>query len=90
MATQVAIEDLETWLGNQPVNTVDTPYEIEITGLTTENYTDLDDIILANPQKYLDLRETILPDGITDLRAFFWGAINLIGAPLIPSSVELI
>ena len=87
MATQVAIEDLETWLSNQPVNAVDTPYEIEITGLTTSNYTDIRTALINNLTKYVDLSETELPVGITSLTSCYSGCKNLIYAPTIPNTV---
>lgn len=61
MATQVAIGDLNTWLGSQPENTVDTPYEIQITGLTSSNVPDIKTALTANPTKYVDLTMTSVP-----------------------------
>lgn len=86
MATQVAIGDLETWLSNQPENTADTPYEIEVTGLTTDNYTSLRTIIRGTT-KYVDLSYTQLPTGITSLSSFFDGCSFLVFSPEIPEGV---
>ena len=87
---QVAIGDLDTWLSNQPANTVDTPYEIEITGITTSNYTDIKTALQHNSSmstKYVDLSPTSLPSGITDLQEFMRGVRNLVYSPSIPETV---
>ena len=90
MATQVAIEDLSTWLSNQPDNTIDTPYEVEITGLTVEDWETQKTTIhmaLANyNSKYIDLSETILPVGITNLSRLFEESA-LVKSPAIPNTV---
>lgn len=89
----VAFEDLDTWLQNQPDNTVDTPYELNITGLiasdigaSTASGT-LGNIIRNNSTKYVDLRSTSLPSGITEINSLFLNCVALVYSPSIPTSV---
>lgn len=96
MATQVAFSELNTWLGNQPDNTADTPYELNITGITTDNIGEsrttgtLGNIIQSNYTKYVDLSETVLPNFVTSLANAFWACVNLVKAPAIPNGVTTI
>lgn len=87
MATEVSINDLSTWLSNQPANTKDTPYEITITGLTTSNYNDIKTALISNSTKYVDLSTTSIPNGVTDMTATFQGCSKLVNAPAIPNGV---
>ena len=94
MATQVAIGDLSTWLSNQPANTVDTPYEISIVGLQTSDFpttspydNPIKTALLSNSTKYVDLRTTELPSGITKLESTFYECANLVYSPAIPNGV---
>lgn len=91
MATQVAIEDLETWLGNQPENTVDTPYEIEITGLTVNNVNSIKTALKSSfaRNKYVDLRDTELPVGLTDVTSLFEQIYTLVYSPVFPEGITM-
>lgn len=85
----VAIEDLNTWLSNQPANTVDTPYEIEITSWYMDTDTNrVTSALTNNPTKYVDLQATTIPSFIRDIGSLFSSCKNLIEAPLIPQSVK--
>ena len=93
MATQVAFSDLDSWLSNQPANTSSTPYELNITGLTANDigYSTtsgtLGYVLKQNDNKYVDLSDTVLPDGITSMRSVFDGCSSLVESPAIPSGV---
>ena len=91
MATQVAIEDLETWLSNQPENTVDTPYEIEITGLTVNNVNNIKTAMKSSSarNKYVDLRDTELPVGLTDVTSLFEQTYTLVYSPVFPEGITM-
>jgi len=91
MATQVAIEDLETWLGNQSENTVDTPYEIEITGLTVNNVNNIKTAMKSSSarNKYVDLRDTDLPVGLTDVTSLFEQIYTLVYSPVFPEGITM-
>lgn len=89
MATTVAFEDLSTWLSEQPTNTKDTPYELNITGLTTSNIGNRTQegtlvYIINQGGKYVDLSPTTLP-AITSLDFKYF--IKLVKTPIIPNSV---
>ena len=93
----VAFEDLDTWLQNQPANTVDTPYELNITGLTIENLLSSSDtgtlgnVLKNNNSKYVDLSNTSLPSNITypnGLSGTFMYCKSLVYAPVIPNTVN--
>lgn len=98
----VAFEDLDTWLQNQPANTADTPYELNITGLTANDIRGsgfsgtLGYILQQNYTKYVDLRSTVLPNGVTDLSNAFSRSTSfmlegknspIVYAPEIPTGV---
>lgn len=89
----VAFSDLDTWLSNQPANTIDTPYELNITGLTVNDigYSTssgtIGYILNQNNTKFVDLSETILPDGVTTLYNCFNDCSSLTQAPIIPNTV---
>lgn len=73
-------------------NTVSTPFKIKITGLTDSNsgtrIIDLNSILLANLTKYVDLKETVIPNGIMIFGSIYKDCTNLIKAPNnIPNSV---
>lgn len=80
MATQVAIEDLNTWLQGQPENIKNSSYEIEITGLTTSNIGDIKTALINNTEKYVDLRETTIP-AATSVRDLLRNCVSLIYPP---------
>ena len=90
MATQVAFSDLDSWLQAQPANTADTPYELEITGLTNNNCGEsgyegtLGYIINHNSSKYVDLSYTVMPETMVSLENRFSGCTNLIKSPVLP------
>ena len=89
----VAFENLDTWLQNQSVNTADTPYELNITGLTKENVGlsnntgTLGYILKQNNNKYVNLSYTILPTSVTDMSMTFSYCTSLTQAPVIPNSI---
>lgn len=85
MATQVTIDELQDWLSEQPENTVETPYELEVTGLTVDNYRRINRTSLLT-NKYIDLRPTVLPSGIS-LGNLFAENDNLVYAPVIPEGL---
>ena len=88
----VAFEDLDSWLQTQPENTVDTPYELNITGLTASdigsaiNDGTLGYILNQNPTKYVDLSNLELPVA-TSLKNSFVNCKTLIYAPVLPNGV---
>lgn len=92
MATQVSIDNLSTWLSDQPDNTVDTPYEIEITGLLTSNVINIKTALINNSSKYVDLGATEIPYnsvlGSDDLGGRFAGCTSLIVSPVIPAGIQ--
>ena len=94
MATTVAFSELNTWLQSQPANTVDTPYELEVTGLLvgdvqSSEYTGtLGYVLKQNNTKYVDLRETVLPTGNTSLEKMFYECSSLVYAPSLPNDVD--
>lgn len=57
---QVAVGNLSNWLSNQLPNTPLTPYQIEITGISSSNYTTIKTALQANPTKFVDLSETTI------------------------------
>ena len=89
----VAFSELDAWLQAQPENTADTPYELNITGLTVSDVGDsyiretLGYILRQNRLKYVDLSATELPSGLTILSDCFFECITLIKSPVIPDSV---
>ena len=88
----VAFEDLNTWLQNQPTNTADTPYELNITGLTASNIGSslttgtLGNVIKTNSTKYVDLEATTLPV-VNSLQYCFQLCGKLVKSPVIPNGV---
>ena len=89
MATEVSINDLSTWLSNQPDNTTDTPYEITITGLTTSNYNNIKTALTSNNTKYVDLSTTTIPNGVTSMTTTFYNCSSLVAPPVIPNTVTI-
>ena len=89
MATQVAKENLSTWLSSQPTNSADTAYEIEVTGLTAtdSDIINLRSALINNSAKYVDLSYTTLPAGLTDLSVAFFSCYSLVKTPIIPEGV---
>lgn len=89
MATQVAKENLSTWLSSQPTNSVDTAYEIEVTGLTAtdSDIINLRSALINNSSKYVDLSYTTLPAGLENLSRAFFGCNSLVKTPIIPEGV---
>lgn len=85
--TTVTISNLSTWLSNQPVNTKDTPYELNITGLTTSNLSTLKSSLKDNSTKYVDLSGTTIPNSVTNMDSTFSGCSSLVNVPVIPNSV---
>ena len=88
MVVQVAIEDLDTWLGNQPENTVDTPYEIEITGITQYNKSSIRQSLYHNSNKFVDLSFTTIPNVAVDMSDFFDVCSSLVYSPAFSFGVE--
>lgn len=89
MATQVAKENLSTWLSSHPTNSADTAYEIEVTGLTVtdSDIINLRSALINNSAKYVDLSYTTLPTGLTDLSVAFINCYSLVKTPIIPEGV---
>lgn len=83
-AINIPIENLDSWLQSQPVNTVNTPYEINVTGQPTAS--DISQILQSNNTKYVDLRETELSFTL-NLREGFKACDTLVYAPQIPDGV---
>lgn len=89
----VAFSDLNTWLQNQPANTVDTPYELKVTDLNTSDIGKssvtgtLGYILRQNNTKYVDLSETLIPNDVTTMDAVFQSCKGLVNAPAIPNGV---
>lgn len=81
MVYTVAIGDLSTWLSEQDANTVDTPYEIEITGLGTYSVSNIKTALNANPTKYVDLSATTISSSLM-YRASFSGCTSLVVSPM--------
>jgi len=85
--------NLNTLLQGLPANMVDTPYSINITGLTTSNIGEFDDsgtlgyILHNNRTKYVDLSETELPGNLTSLSWTFANCSGIVIPPEIPSTV---
>lgn len=86
------ISNLNNELSSLTANTVSTPFKIKITGITDgdsgTDITDLNAILLANLTKYVDLKETVIPNGIMIFGSIYKDCTNLIKAPNnIPNSV---
>ena len=85
---EVSIDELATFLsGLSTPNRADNPIKLKITGLTTSNWTQIKTILNSNSSKYVDLSETQLPDGITDMERGFYNCRNMVKAPKLPSTV---
>lgn len=86
MATQVAVDDLESWLQSKPANTVDTPYEIEVTGITSAKLSVFSQGLYNNLNKYVDLSETQMPlSGV--LAWYLSGQTSIVEPPKLPSGL---
>ena len=93
MAIEVSINNLNSWLASQQVNTPNTAYEIIITDLSISDFSEpidnpIRNALRANSSKYVDLTNTILPSGITSLSYAFSYCETLIMPPVIPNGVE--
>ncbi|MBR4825275.1 MAG: hypothetical protein IKZ86_10775, partial [Spirochaetaceae bacterium] len=83
----VAIGDLDSWLTTQGTNTVDTPYKLNVTGITDPTALNmLKSILNTHSDKYVDLSRTTL-SGITSLYTSFQWNNHLTAAPSIPEGV---
>ena len=93
----VSKANLNTWLAGLPANTTDTPYKINITGLTESDIQQQENgqlkqgtlraILRDNSTKYVDLSSTTLP-AIESIKAALASCSSLIRAPAIPSGVK--
>ena len=63
------------------------PAKVNVTGLTTANWTDINTALEDCWSVYVDLSATALPDGITDMAVGFFDRTNLVVPPAIPASV---
>ena len=63
------------------------PAKINVTGLTTGNWTDINTALEDCRSVYVDLSTTALPDGITSMVVSFFERENLVVPPEIPASV---
>ncbi|HAO31019.1 MAG TPA: hypothetical protein DCQ43_06705, partial [Treponema sp.] len=89
--------NLNTWLAGLPANDKNTPYKINITGLTESDIQQQENgqlkqgtlraILQSNSTKYVDLSSTTLP-AIESIKAALAGCSSLIRAPAIPSGVK--
>ena len=87
----VAVDDLFDWLAIQTPNTVDTSYELNVTGLSYGKMTLFRNSIEAFPYIYVDLRHTELPDAEQmdyHYDSTFESLSNLVYSPSIPENVE--
>ena len=88
----IDISTLSTYLAGLDPNTVSNAYKIYIRGLTTGNASDIKAALFANPTKYVDLRDTIIPSG-TDCSDLFFdynsytGCPTLVYAPVLSSGI---
>ena len=64
-------------------NTSDTAYKIKVTDLDTTNYVNMCDV----RGKYVDYRETELPNELTDMTGAFRNCSTMTNAPAIPANV---
>ena len=92
----VAFSDLDSWLENHSPHNVDNPYELNITGLTINDIgsssieNSLGYILkkwMGNNKRWVDLRPTSLPNGITNMDESFMRCDALVGSPEIPNTV---
>lgn len=86
-AHEVSINNLSTWLSNQPATTVSKPYKVKITGLDTAiKAADIKTALKNNSGKYVDLSETIITETVF---ASFTDCTSLVIPPkLSPSSSD--
>ena len=84
MATQVALSNLDNWLQTQPENTASTPYELEITGITSDNRNSIKTALGNNLNKYVDLSYTTFPETVYNLSSCFYNCTNLVKSPILP------
>ena len=89
MATEVAFSDLDSWLQAQPENTVDTPYELNVTGITLNdlNTYDVKAVLINNSTKFVDLRATTLPYVLYSLYRTFEDCVSLVYPPVFPETL---
>lgn len=90
-AIEVSINSLDSWLQSQPVNSVNSPYELKILDIVESDLNQngvLATILNNNSTKYVDLRETILPP-VTNMFYFyaFKNCTSLVYSPAVPTGV---
>ena len=79
-------------------NTVSTPFQIKVTGLTPQDVESsaqggsagtLGSFLIANPTKYVDLSETVMPNA-TNLTSTFENCVTLVDTPDLPNTVTVL
>lgn len=89
-AHEVSINNLSTWLSNQPDTTTSKPYKIKVTGLNSSNLSTLHDALnvvdITGNRKYVDLSSTNLPN-VTNMDECFKQCYLLVSPPAIPTTV---
>ncbi len=83
----VAIKELSNYLASLPKNTPETSYPLKVIGLNKYNYLLITEALQTNPQKYVSLSETQIPEGVTDLSSCFKECVSLVEPPVIPDGV---
>ena len=94
LAYVINVADLDPFLSNLEANNADNPVEILITGLNTSNWTQIAALLKANPNKYVDLSATSLPEGCANegsdhsMYNAFQNCTSLVKAPALPSDLK--
>lgn len=87
------LAELDDLLSSLAENTTSTPYKIKITGLTVTDCGNagtagtLGNILRNHKTKYIDLRETELPNNLTSVTNLFNDCSSVVYSPAIPDSV---
>lgn len=88
-AHEVSINNLSTWLSNQPETNINKPYKLKVTGMTNSSHlTTLANALKSssNNNKYVDLSATTLPS-VSSLEQCFVGCDLMVYPPVIPTGV---
>ena len=80
---EIDVKNLYDYLANKPLNDSDTAYVLKITGLNKFNYLLIPEALQANPDKYVNLSVTKLPN---DIKNISW--IEECKSILYPPSLE--
>lgn len=82
----VPLSILDEWLQWQLPNTVDTPYDLRITGLNNRNLYNLN-VLRNHKDKYINLEKTTLPESI-DYDYLFNSVTSLVYPPAFPEELN--